>query len=620
MPTKVVVTDVSALKKKYKASWIKVRQAVSRLAQKDAARGITTTLVALDGAELGVHRARSGQPETYKAAVDHVWALHHQPDYVLILGGPDVVPHQSLRNTVPADGDTDVPSDLPYACGAPASDDPSQFIAPDRVVGRLPDVPKDGSTKLLVGLLDAAAAWKPKTKADYKDHFAVSAYKWRQSTTKSVRALFGASAAARTSPLDGPLWTKAELAPLAHFINCHGGTLDPQFYGQKGENDFPVAHKAVQLPGKVAAGTVVAAECCYGAELYEPAGTPEGICVNYLREGAIAFVGSSSTAYGPSTTNGDADLICRYFLERALAGASFGRALLEARLQYVQEETPLSPVELKTVAQFLLLGDPSLRATAPAPPTGVTPKGKSMALVRASRSHTERRAGLTAKAATLGKGAEAVGPTPVGAPPPAVRAALEKAAREEGYAPGATAQTFAVRTATDPVSRRSLAPRAKAMAPAPLVRYHMMMARRAPAPKPVPGAKSLGLRAHARVRAKGPATAPKPKSVRADLLLLAKEVGGKVVEVERLYTKRATEAMTDRYEGLVVKKRVGKGSKSDHSAVVLETSGSDLVLRRQGGNAFKDPELEELVGRRIRGTGRRSGSTLILTDWEELKA
>ena len=85
MPTKVVVTDVSALKKKYKASWTKVRQAVSRLVQKDAARGITTTLVALDGADLGAHRAKSGQPETYKAAVDHVWALHHQPDYVLII-------------------------------------------------------------------------------------------------------------------------------------------------------------------------------------------------------------------------------------------------------------------------------------------------------------------------------------------------------------------------------------------------------------------------------------------------------------------------------------------------------------------------------------------------------
>jgi hypothetical protein len=93
-----------------------------------------------------------------------------------------------------------------------------------------------------------------------------------------------------------------------------------------------------------------------------------------------------------------------------------------------------------------------------------------------------------------------------------------------------------------------------------------------------------------------------------------------VVEVERLYAKRSTDSMSDRYEGRVVRKRVGAGSKSDHSAVVLETATSDLVLRRQGGNAFRDPLLEELVGRRIRGTARRSGSTLILTDWEDLGA
>ncbi|HEY8150518.1 MAG TPA: C25 family cysteine peptidase [Vicinamibacteria bacterium] len=529
MPTKLVVTDVSAMKKKYKASWPKVRQAVGRLARKDAARGITTTLVALDGANLGASRAKARQPETFKAAIDHVWSLHHQPDYILILGGPDIVPHQSLRNTVPPDDDPDVPSDLPYACEAPASDDPSTFIAPTRVVGRLPDVPGDRSPRLLVGLLDAAAAWKPKTKADYKGYFGLSAHTWRQSTAKSLKALFGAAAATRTSPNDGPLWKKTELSPLSHFINCHGGTIDPQFYGQKGE-EFPVAHQAVHLPDKVARGTVVAAECCYGAELYEPDGTPEGICVHYLREGAIAFMGSTCTAYGPSTTNGDADLICRFFLEGAIAGASFGRALLEARLRFVQEGNPLNPVELKTLAQFVLLGDPSLRATGTAPKG--SPKAKSMAMARAARPHTLHRGSLTAKAATLGKGVDSVAAAPIGGPPPAVRAALDKAARQEGFVPVKKAQTYAVQQAPDPVFRAALAK--KAFTP---VRYHMMMAKPAPAaPTPV-GATIARVRSDVRAKGKSRAEAPRPKTVHANLLLLAREVGGKVLEVERLYTK-----------------------------------------------------------------------------------
>jgi hypothetical protein len=73
--------------------------------------------------------------------------------------------------------------------------------------------------------------------------------------------------------------------------------------------------------------------------------------------------------------------------------------------------------------------------------------------------------------------------------------------------------------------------------------------------------------------------------------------------------------MKERYEGVVVRKRVAAGSKSDREAVVLE-AGEDLVLRIRGGNAFADPRLDALVGKRIRGTGTRTGYTLILDEWE----
>jgi hypothetical protein len=241
-------------------------------------------------------------------------------------------------------------------------------------------------------------------------------------------------------------------------------------------------------------------------------------------------MGSTCTAYGPSTTNGDADLICRFFLESAIAGASFGRALLEARLRFVQEVNPLNPVELKTLAQFVLLGDPSLRATGTVPKG--SPKAKSMAMARAARTHTLHRGSLTAKAATLGKGVDSVAAAPIGAPPPVVRAALDKAARQEGFVPVKKAQTYAVQQAPDPVFRAALAK--KAFTP---VRYHMMMAKPAPAaPAPV-GATVARVRSDVRAKGKSRAEAPRPKTVHANLLLLAREVGGKVMEVERLYTK-----------------------------------------------------------------------------------
>jgi len=76
--------------------------------------------------------------------------------------------------------------------------------------------------------------------------------------------------------------------------------------------------------------------------------------------------------------------------------------------------------------------------------------------------------------------------------------------------------------------------------------------------------------------------------------------------------------MTDHYEGLVVKKRFGAGSKSDREAVVLQTGDGELVLRREGGNAFSDPELDKLVGHRIRGVGHRAGYTFIMKNWEDV--
>ena len=71
-------------------------------------------------------------------------------------------------------------------------------------------------------------------------------------------------------------------------------------------------------------------------------------------------------------------------------------------------------------------------------------------------------------------------------------------------------------------------------------------------------------------------------------------------------------------EGVVAERVVAPGSKSERRAVVLETPDGDLVLRRRGANPFKDPELEALVGRRIRAAGDVRGNTLIMDGWEEL--
>lgn len=70
--------------------------------------------------------------------------------------------------------------------------------------------------------------------------------------------------------------------------------------------------------------------------------------------------------------------------------------------------------------------------------------------------------------------------------------------------------------------------------------------------------------------------------------------------------------------GKVVKKAVGKDSKSDRVTVMLVVLDKEYVLRQHGGSAFGDPELDELVGKNIKADGKLHGYTFIMSDWEEV--
>ena len=72
-----------------------------------------------------------------------------------------------------------------------------------------------------------------------------------------------------------------------------------------------------------------------------------------------------------------------------------------------------------------------------------------------------------------------------------------------------------------------------------------------------------------------------------------------------------------RFKGRVIREVVAKGSKSERSAVTLDTGKKRYVLRRLGGNPFEDSTLEKLVGKTITATGELTGHTLMMSDWTE---
>lgn len=396
---KLIVSNRAALIKKYGAKHPSILADLAAVQQFDKKRGLSTVVVFMDDAKaMKKYKAaavkNAANPRQNKLAIDGLFN-YFQPDYLLIAGAQDVVPFQPLENLLYSEDDEDetIPSDLPYACEAPYHTNPGKFIAPTRVVGRLPDVPGSNSTAYFRSLVKDITGSKPAREKDYKRYFSVSVYEWRQSTQESLKRLFGNNLQMQLSPVSGPKWTNTQLKAKTHFINCHGSLEDPCYYGQKG-NHYPEAVNAGLLAKKISKGTIVAAECCYGAQLYDPALTETdqlSMANSYLLHHAVAFTGSSTIAYGPTQGQGLADLLTQYFLANTIRGASTGRALLEARQRFLDEMGPmLDPYELKTVAQFYLLGDPSLVVTGPA----AAPK-RSMDL------RSNRRDNMMAKGAVL---------------------------------------------------------------------------------------------------------------------------------------------------------------------------------------------------------------------------
>ncbi|MDZ4819917.1 MAG: hypothetical protein SGJ20_13185 [Planctomycetota bacterium] len=455
MDDKIIVTNRSVLASKYGSKGlVTIRKALTGLIAADKKRGIQSRVVYLDDKaamkKMGGKAVTSAtDPRENKEAIDAVFKSVN-PDYLMILGAPDVVPHQDLDNPAyePTEDDDDHAwGDLPYACDAPYSRDPARFVGPTRVVGRLPDLFGADEPSYLVGLLKTAAEYKRRSPDDYTGYFGLSAKVWQGSTRLSLNNIFGNATKLLLSPLAGPNYPRRELRTRMHFINCHGGPASPEFQGQTGKS-YPVSLTTQATIGQIVEGAVAAVECCYGAELYDSVTLDIDlpICQSYLRQGAYGYLGSTTIAYGPPTDNGAADLICQYFLLNVLDGASIGRATLLARQQFVEHTSQMDPFDLKTLAQFCLLGDPSVHPV-DVPSAGDIPKG--VAKTDAERFfRAERRSKLRLTGAFLTETKPTASKrVPTGRLSQSARSALSNIAKLAGLDAKQIFTTFAVKGA-----------------------------------------------------------------------------------------------------------------------------------------------------------------------------
>ncbi|PYP83328.1 MAG: hypothetical protein DMG65_24600 [Candidatus Angelobacter sp. Gp1-AA117] len=372
MLTKVIVSNNSALARKYGPAAKSVDKAIGNWIAHDMTKGIAAQYVALDDvaamATLGLAPVvRWNDQADVKRAIDYIYNKTN-PDYMVLFGASDVIPHQELRNPVASDPDSSVPSDLPYAGNSAYSTNIGEFVGATRVISRLPDINGDADSDNAIKLIENSMHATSHPVNFYMEYFGVSAEVWSKSTRSSLINLFGNASTQQDVPNAASPWAGADLAKPSHFFNCHGAPADPKWYGQSkiDENDYPIAHETRAVLGMLTSGTVATAECCYGAQLYDPslAAGQLPLCNAYLQSGACAFWGSSNIAYGPASSNDNADLICQYFFDELLKGASVGRAALLSRQRYARKTLTLSPVDQKTLAQFMVFGDASTTCVA----------------------------------------------------------------------------------------------------------------------------------------------------------------------------------------------------------------------------------------------------------------
>ena len=382
MPSiKLSVTVRGNLERKYNAANLKlVDRAVSDWIAQDRQRGIKTIYVAVDDAEamkeLGVPAMKgTATAPKIKRAIDALWE-RLTPDYLVIFGGDEIVPHFVVVNPSyddSGDDDKEIPTDNPYASSRRwSASKRSSYLIPDRVIGRIPDMIEDADPSWLVDYLATAAHWIPEPANTFDKTYAICAAPWKTAGEACVEYLGKEASILLVSPPEEDKFAapRRQLGSRVHMIKCHGSPLDPRFFGQRG-GWYPQALFSGTLKPRLKPGTVAAAMCCYGAQIFSPsdrAATVPGawpLASTYLRCGAPGFVGSTMIAWVGDKTMVCADWIAAGYLKSVLGGASIGRAFLEAKQDYVRwiSEQGSSPdrADEKTLIEFVLLGDPSIQ-------------------------------------------------------------------------------------------------------------------------------------------------------------------------------------------------------------------------------------------------------------------
>lgn len=389
--TALLVTHRGALEATYGAAATgAIIEALDAYGAALVTRGVQAERVIVDDrAELArfgnVSPAAEGSSAACKQVIDavrgYIETSGQDVDAVIVIGGDRIIPFHRLTNPS-QDADNDVPSDNPYGCGAGSE------LAPELVVARFPDGGADGGAFLIDHLQRAAdyhQHWhltgpqggvlqlplvrrlaKPIQTGSPVASWGLSTASW-QLPSQSVYAELGSPKPIVLCPPATPQSLQATWPNDGRilYFNLHGIQGGPNWYGEAadgaGDAPLPIAFAPGDI-GTIASNAICFSEACYGAEIIDRS-SADAVALRLLQQGALAFVGSTVTAYGAVTLPlGGADLLVQQTFQNLRRGYPLGRAVAMARdwmaREMVERQGYLDPDDAKTLLSFVILGDP----------------------------------------------------------------------------------------------------------------------------------------------------------------------------------------------------------------------------------------------------------------------
>ena len=300
---------------------------------------------------LGKNKRRT--PEKIRKIVINEY-MSKKFDYLVILGDHYVIPYFKLKDRT--FDDDYILSDNPYG----SLDD--DFLVPEIPVSRIPT--PMARPEFVINYFKNAKGLH-KQKRDFVKSFGYSAPVWEKASREVYRRIGNPKDLILSPPksymdVDRTLYGDADIL----YFNLHGSKTSKYFYGQKG-NQYPKAFSPENWDSCSIKGSFAASEACYGG-FTEKKPIEESIALMFLYRGGGCYMGSTSIAYGPSTSpSSEADLLVKYFFDYTLTGMNAGFSFMNAKRDFakkmIRRQGYLDEDDEKTLLEFVLFGDPTLR-------------------------------------------------------------------------------------------------------------------------------------------------------------------------------------------------------------------------------------------------------------------